>query len=249
MAYYTQLSAIDIGVDSGLHYEFYQRNLLPEVDEDIEPPRLVRQTNKWTLFYGSYPRYCANLTVSRVVENITRSLGYVSHCIFTEPVFGVSTLTMRHNVIAFVLRIQHQLQIFAEANLLTYVKEEGMFRVIFLDTLENVELRVYVTRDKKEIHLIILKNNMIPHMDDNLNSFNASSLIRCLEHVMRDLNTPLYSTFPVINLPINLPREYIEPRGEILQNVEIGIAFGNIPFGEPTPVIGERMREFKHIQE
>jgi hypothetical protein len=245
MAYYTQLNAIDIGVDSWLHYEFYQRNLLPQVDEAIEPPRLVRQSNKWTLFYGSYPRYCANLTVSKVVENILRSPVYVSHCIFVEPVFATKTLTMRHNVIAFVLRIQHQLQIFAEATLLTYVKEEGMFQVIFSDTGEKVELRVYVTHDKKEIQLIILKNNTVPHTDKNLNSFNATNLIRCLEHVMRDLTTPLYSTFPAINLA----REYIEPRGEILQNVEFRVAFGNIPFGEPTPVIGERMREFKSLQE
>ena len=241
MAYYTQLNAIDIGVDSWLHYEFYRRNLLPLVDEDIEPPRLARQSNKWTLFYGSYPRYCANLTVSNVVENILRSPVYVSHCIFVEPVFATKTLTMRHNVIAFVLRIQHQLQIFAEANLLTYVKEEGLFQVIFSDTGEKVELRIYVTHDKKEIQLIILKNKTVPpRADKNLDSFNATNLIRRLEHVMRDLNTPLYSTFSAYS-----ELEYTEMRGPTLQNTENYVEIGNLPFGEPTPVIGERMREFK----
>ena len=178
-------------------------------DTDIpNPPQMVkRQTNSWMLYFGNYPKACAEITDNR---NINELLGKTRTHIRRHVYYGLvknsvdlalyptteEVYEAQEYVCEKIELVGRQLQVFADAGFFRFLSKPGEI-IIFME--EPVYINFVVADDTGMFHVLIskatkFKGTTLIHPDTK----DLNKLIYLLRNIFEENQSPLCSNFDFV---------------------------------------------------
>ena len=199
------IKMVSIFSDVNAPYLLRDVDWMSVAEEPLEPPLarpLVRQTNEWQNYFGEFGVACAELGMdSGFQSRIGQGGNYITRHVLQVPIDSRDLLLspsnnqigrIQRDVRDKVERIYMQLEMFADAGLFVWRRENGGAELTYRD--EKIFLRFVLVQDTSMFHVIISKRSRYvmgvftyPEMD------SLSSLIYCLRMIF--ITPGMFNTF------------------------------------------------------